>query len=262
MAKEGIILLPTPENWANVRVVEPLPTQRWCQELGLYLRTDPPDAEFRYMMSKWNQDGFWNQRPSELKKLDHVYQIWPHYETVGNHIHSVIQNLNTSLPINGVDYLHQTDRDRNGMIRALRAATLLHDVSKTDPFNANHPYDSAEISYREYLRWMGLSKEEKELAVLLIRHHDTIGMAINRNEASTTIDHIVSLFTTPAILQCAYALTVADISSIKGLRENNPAILEEVRAASSIALKRILAKKNGEIRPFYSINFSRPSLSR
>ncbi len=217
------------------------PLRTWFMAFSDILNQRSDDSTFRLIMRKDNPYGLWTQRPPELTVLDHVRQEWPHKETVGNHIHTVLQNLRTEFPLNGINYLST----RPAMIKVVRAAALLHDVAKkSGPYNHNHPFESAQESER-YLEWMGFDTRQIRLCLHLIAHHDMIGRAVNRS-AKESVSDIVRLCETPAVLQCLYALTIADISSIEGLMKI-PHILEDSRTLTMLAYPQIVSKRNGSV---------------
>jgi len=220
-------------------------TTEWLTIFGKFLSSDPDDNTFRIMMSKENPTGLWINRPYELARLDSVVQEWPHRETVGNHIYSVVQKLNTEIPLNGVNYLAHPKR--KGIKKALRAAAFFHDFAKVnDVGDIKHPFRSADM-VESYLKIMNFTPEETWLCHFLIKHHDLIGKTINRNDP-TEVNKLVDIcHGFPTILQCLNALTIADISSIPDLQKMVPYnIVDDINMAVHLAyteIKRRNAKK-------------------
>lgn len=217
----------------------------WCRDFSDILGRNLADEEFRGIIVKDNPDGLWRRRPPELRALDCIDQSWPHTQTVGEHTYNVLQSLRTEITLNGINYLSA----RPAMVAVLRAATLFHDIGKrTGPDNFNHPFDSAQQA-ESYLRMMGFNDNQRRLCLHLIGNHDVLGKVSNP-KARETIEDIVKLCQTPAILQCLLALTIADISNIKGLMQN-PRILNDVLAAANLAYAKI-AFLNRREQIFYS----------
>jgi UTP:GlnB (protein PII) uridylyltransferase len=219
----------------------------WLKALGNFLASNPDDNTFRMMMNRDNELGLWANRPYELARLDLIQQVWPHLETLGNHTHSVIQNLNTEVPIGGKNYL--ADPKRKGMIKALRAAAIFHDIAKMhDVGDQKHPLHSAQM-VESFFKAMNFTEYEAWLCQLLIKNHDLIGKAVNRNDP-TEVDLIVrKCHDSPAILQCLRAITIADISSITELQKTvNYNILSDVEMAVKLALAEIERRKNGKVK--------------
>lgn len=218
--------------------------RNWFQNLGIFLNTHPSDNEFRGKLSKDNPDSLWNARPLILKKLDYVPQFWFHTENVGFHTYHVAMNLDTEKTYNGVDYL----KKRPNMIKVIRAAALFHDNGKrNDPANHNHPYDSAQ-EVEQYLKWMDFNDKEVQLCLHLIANHDILGKSVNPH-TKKTVEDITKICQTPAILQCFWILTIADIKSIEGLIKI-PNILENITEVVQIAYHRF---KKMEEKKLYSL---------
>lgn len=198
--------------------------KEWFMSFGELLRINPTDEEFRKALNKDSPNSLWNKRPPELLLLDYVPQVWPHYETVGSHNYSVLMALNTDRPLlNETSYI----KDRPDMIKVIRAAALLHDVGKLkDPANHKHPYESAQ-AVDDFLDYMKFNGREKKLCLFLIAHHDILGKAANPKD-TTEIGTVRKICKTRAILQCLWILTVADVSTIKGIMDNDQHVLERI----------------------------------
>ena len=217
---------------------ENLPIPQWLSIFGTFLSSNPTDATFRIIMNKDNPAGLWINRPKELTQLDGIMQEWPHRETVGNHIHTVVQNLDTESSINGFNYLALPKR--SGMKKALRAAAFFHDIGKikdiTDPKHPQHSADMAE----SYFKIMNFTPEEVWLCHFLIRHHDLIGKIVNRNDPMEVNRLIDICHGFPTILQCLHAITIADISSIPELLNGvSYNIITDVNLAVKLAYEEI-----------------------
>ena len=218
MTEEKAILIPRQDSLVS----EDRKLRSWFQDLGIFLNTYPSDNKFRGKLGKDNTDSLWNARPLILKKLDYVTQFWFHTENVGLHTYHVAMNLDTEKTYNGVDYL----KKRPDMVKVIRAAALFHDNGKrNDPANTDHPYDSAQ-EVEQYLKWMNFNDKEIRLCLHLIANHDVLGKVANPH-AKKTIDDIIKICQTPAILQCLWVFTIADVRSIEGLMRM-PNILKKI----------------------------------
>lgn len=219
---------------------EILTMTEWLFRLGNYLSTNPTDEEFREMMNRKNPNGLWTNRPEELSILDLVNQVWPHHESVGFHTYSVVQKLDTRAPLNGINYFNSS---RTGMIKALRAAAIFHDIAKgKDIGDHKHPQHSADM-VESYLKIMKFTPAETWLCHFLIRFHDIIGKTVNRNEKEEVgfIADICHGY--PAILQCLKAITIADVSSIPGISiVVGHDVLPEINSAVKLAYEEIMRR--------------------
>lgn len=235
-------------------IKEILPLNEWLWTFSKFLDSNPDDDTFRNMMKKDNSAGLWERRPNELARLDVVVQEWPHNETVGNHIYSVVQNLDTESPLNGINYLASSKRI--GMKKALRAATFFHDIAKVnDVADIQHPQHSADM-VESYLRTMNFTPQETWLCYFLIKNHDLIGKTVNPKD-TTEVSKLADIcHGFPSILQCLSALTIADISSINGLKIINPNVISDVKLAVKLAYKEILDKNAKKERPAYNFSSS------
>lgn len=226
---------------------ELLTITEWLTKLGDYLSTNPSDEEFKEMMSKKNENGLWTHRPEELTKLDLVLQEWPHHESVGSHTYSVIQKLDTKTPLNGINYLNSS---RTGMIKALRAAAIFHDIGKGKNIDNKHPKHSADM-VESYLEIMKFTPAETWLCHFLIRFHDIIGKTVNRNEKEE-VDFVADIcHGYPSILQCLKAITIADVSSIPGISiAVGHDVLPEINLAVKLAYEEILRRNSSKEKRF------------
>ena len=220
MIEKKVILIPRQDSLMS----EDRKLQSWFQNLGIFLNTHPSDNEFRGKISKDSPDSLWNARPLILKKLDYVPQFWLHTENVGLHIYHVAMNLDTEKTYNDVDYL-----------------------KKRHPANYNHPYDSAQ-EVEQYLRWMDFNDKEVQLCLHLIANHDILGKSVDPH-TKKTVEDIIKICQTPAILQCLWVLTIADVRSIEGLIKI-PNILENITEVVQIAYHRF---KKMEEKKLYSL---------
>lgn len=235
---------------AHINDKEILSIPIWLKNFSNFLNSNPNDATFRNMMSKNNSAGLWVKRPNELARLDVIVQEFPHHETVGNHIYSVVQALNTETNLNGINYL--ADPRRKGIKKALRSAAFFHDIAKVnDVADLNHPLHSADIA-ESYLKAMNFSQEEVWMCYFLIKNHDLIGKTVNRKDP-TEIGHLVDIcHGFPTILQCLRDLTVADISSIPKLQEITPYnIINDVNKAVRLAYKEIKDRNSRKTKPYH-----------
>ncbi|PIU37434.1 hypothetical protein COT02_00885 [Candidatus Roizmanbacteria bacterium CG07_land_8_20_14_0_80_34_15] len=237
----------SPEN-----IKETLPINEWLRAFSKFLDSNPDDDTFRSMMKKNNSAGLWKKRPDELARLDVVVQEWPHRETVGNDIYSVIQNLSTEAHLlNGVNYLSSSKRI--GIKKALRTAAFFHDIAKVnDVADIRHPQHSADM-VESYFRTMNFTAQEIWLCYFLIKNHDLIGKTVNPKD-TTEVSKLVDIcHGFPSILQCLGALTIADISSIPGLKRINPNIISDVNQAIKLAYKEISNRNAKRGNPSYNL---------
>lgn len=224
------------------RTQEKLPNQLWFENLGAFLDTNPNDNEFRGNLSKDNPNSLWNNRPKKLKVLDDIFQHLPHTESVGDHSYHVAMNLNTEKSYNHINYLYNNPE----LKKIIRTVAILHDVGKRrNTGDKKHPYNSAQ-EVEQYLKWMNFNDKEIKLCLHLIAHHDFLGKASNPR-AKETIDDLIKICPKPAILQCLWAITIADVSSIKGLMKI-PNILENITKMALAADYKL--QKNEEKRAY------------
>jgi hypothetical protein len=219
---------------------EKSPDQLWFKELGSFLKKNPNDNEFRGKLSKDNPHGLWNTRPKALTELDNIFQELPHTENVGDHSYHVSMNLNTEESFNGENYL----ANKPDMLKVVRSVAILHDNGKRkNPHNPKHPYESAQ-EVEKYLKWMDFNSKEIELCLRLINHHDILGMVIRGHKNIS--DVIKICHGSPAILQCLWAFTIADVSSIKGLMQDFPNVIKNITEVAKSADHEI-RRKSGKV---------------
>lgn len=248
--RTGKQVLPMPNLTIETNISEPYPRAQWHRELGIFLNTNPTDAQFRLAMNKKNSAGFWVKRPLDFASIDQVDQVYPHLKSVGNHIYDVVQNLNTEISINGINYLLQPKRA--GIKKALRFAALYHDYAKKDDvYDIKHPEHSAFMA-ESFLREMEFTPEEVWMCHFLIKHHDLIGKTINRTDP-TEVNHLVKIcHGYPAILQSLWALTIADISSIPELQKLvSYNLINDINLAAKMALKEIMEQNSMKSLPTF-----------
>lgn len=123
----------------------------------------------------------------------------------------------------------------------LRAAAVFHDVGKLlDPFNIYHAVHSA-IICAPYLPDFGLDASACADAITIIRNHDVLGRLARY---WLTAQEAADLFGTRRLALLTERLTVADISSIRGLDGVLPTI-----AAAYAAVGRIFDWREANVRP-------------
>lgn len=125
--------------------------------------------------------------------------------------------------------------------RILRAAAVFHDVGKMlDPFNIYHAVDSAVIC-APFLPDFGLDAAASADAIAVIRNHDVLGRLARY---WLTAQEAANLLGTRRLALLTERLTVADISSIRGLDGVLPSI-----ASSYAAIVRVFDWREADTRP-------------
>ncbi len=123
----------------------------------------------------------------------------------------------------------------------LRVAAVFHDVGKLlDPFNIYHAVDSA-VLCAPYLPDFGLDPAACADVIAVIRNHDVLGRLARY---WITVQDAANLLGTRRLALLTERLTVADISSIRGLDEVLPTI-----AASYAAVVRVFDMREAQQRP-------------
>ena len=125
-------------------------------------------------------------------------------------------------------------------LKIAELAAIFHDVAKgQDIGDRKHPQHSADM-VESFLKIMEFTPAETWLCHFLIRFHDAIGKAVNRNEKEEVnfIADICHGYLT--ILQCLGAITIADISSIPGISTSvGHDVLPEINLAIKLAYEEI-----------------------
>jgi molybdate transport repressor ModE-like protein len=123
----------------------------------------------------------------------------------------------------------------------LRAAAVFHDVGKMlDPLNIYHAVDSA-IICAPYLPDFGLGAAACADVIAVIRNHDVLGRLARY---WLTAQEAANLLGTRRLALLTELLTVADISSIRGLEGVLPSI-----ASSYAAVVRVFDWRESDVRP-------------
>lgn len=123
----------------------------------------------------------------------------------------------------------------------LRAAAVFHDIGKLlDPFNIYHAVDSA-IICAPYLPDFGLDPAACADVLAVIRNHDVLGRLARY---WLTAQDAANLLGTRRLALLTERLTVADISSIRGLGS----VLTTI-ASSYAAVVRVFDLREADVRP-------------
>lgn len=193
--------IPSPHASGRDEVSEPV--ARSPLRMPPFSLTATTDAEFATRADTIAR--YLYQRFPRLRGLG---QRGPHFDPARGRTTDPVEH--TAEVIQLLDTTGLGDRDRV----VLRAAAIFHDVGKViDPLNPRHATASAELT-AALLDEFEFSPEERADTIVVIAAHDVLGRVagglLSPREAA-------ELLRTPRMAEITSRLTIADVSSIRGL---------------------------------------------